>query len=434
MKFSDNLLKDVSTILESKPRLSFHENGCDVLSKDGSKVKSFMRKDLGEKYKREAENFLAQNYKKLNAESVILEKKKDKGDMDGDGVNEPDDKEYMDNKDKAIKKAMKVQKEAKEEDDKDDDDGKKEPCPKCNGKGCEHCDGKGYHMKEENIEEGIPFMSKNGGLLDKARAKLGDKEADRRVSSRKARDAAVKAAVASTMARSTKKEEVEVEESNEFTDQLADRINDMGRGSHKQKVKKKKAEKAFNKGDYEKAADHADVNLTHPEETENDMPTIDPQVQYFANQLSELSKKTLGSYVKKASKDAAEKSSDAVHQYHSDTDDEKSFDTMDKAGKRLKGIKKAVDKLQKEAVEPASTEPDKVIGHKCATHVEHAEFGPGKCIPGMHTLEEDENGEGYVTHYDVMFENEEGPFIEENVSVEELTIVRESHHGHKKKK
>ena len=31
----------------------------------------------------------------------------DKGDMDGDGLSEPDDKEYMDNKDKAIKSAMK---------------------------------------------------------------------------------------------------------------------------------------------------------------------------------------------------------------------------------------------------------------------------------------------------------------------------------------
>ena len=37
-------------------------------------------------------------------EEVVTE---DKGDMDNDGVNEPDDEEYMDNKDKAIKKAMK---------------------------------------------------------------------------------------------------------------------------------------------------------------------------------------------------------------------------------------------------------------------------------------------------------------------------------------
>ena len=33
-------------------------------------------------------------------------KKEDKGDMDNDGKDEPDSKEYMDNKDKAIKKAM----------------------------------------------------------------------------------------------------------------------------------------------------------------------------------------------------------------------------------------------------------------------------------------------------------------------------------------
>ena len=34
-------------------------------------------------------------------------KKEDKGDMDNDGKNEPDDKEFMDNKDKAIKNAIK---------------------------------------------------------------------------------------------------------------------------------------------------------------------------------------------------------------------------------------------------------------------------------------------------------------------------------------
>ena len=34
-------------------------------------------------------------------------KKEDKGDMDNDGKNEPDDEEYLQNKDKAIKKAMK---------------------------------------------------------------------------------------------------------------------------------------------------------------------------------------------------------------------------------------------------------------------------------------------------------------------------------------
>ena len=41
-------------------------------------------------------------YYKVNA--ALTEK--DKGDMDGDGIDEPDDKEYLDNKDAAIKKAM----------------------------------------------------------------------------------------------------------------------------------------------------------------------------------------------------------------------------------------------------------------------------------------------------------------------------------------
>ena len=47
----------------------------------------------------------------------------DKGDMDNDGIQEPDDEEYMDNKDKAIKKAMKKEtKEAPGEMDNNDDE------------------------------------------------------------------------------------------------------------------------------------------------------------------------------------------------------------------------------------------------------------------------------------------------------------------------
>ena len=47
----------------------------------------------------------------------------DSGDMDGDGLKEPDDKEFMDNKDKAIKQAMKKEtKEAPGELDNNDDE------------------------------------------------------------------------------------------------------------------------------------------------------------------------------------------------------------------------------------------------------------------------------------------------------------------------
>ena len=246
MKFSDDLLKTVSTILEQKPRISFHETGADVLDKSGNKVRSFSRKDLGEKYKKEAENFLSMNYKKLNAESVVLDEKKkpkkDKGDMDGDGIDEPDSKEYMDNKDKAIKMAMKNKK------------------------------------------------------MDEAKDHVDEKKS-----------------------------------------------SNCGEG------------------------------------------------EYFCK-------------------------------------DEKKCKPIPE-GMKLDG-----EQLVKEAVDPSSSDPEKVIGHNCATHVEHKEHGLGECIPGMHTLEETEDGEGYVTHYDVMFTNENGPFIVENVAVEDLEIIHESHHGHMKKK
>lgn len=77
---------------------------------------------------------------------------------------------------------------------------------------------------------------------------------------------------------------------------------------------------------------------------------------------------------------------------------------------------------------------EKELKHDCATHVVHKEHGEGKCVPGMHTLEEKEDGTGYVTHYDVMFDGEEGPYIVEDCPVEELEIVQEMSHGHKKKK
>lgn len=73
---------------------------------------------------------------------------------------------------------------------------------------------------------------------------------------------------------------------------------------------------------------------------------------------------------------------------------------------------------------------DKSLKHDCATHVVHKEHGEGRCIPGMHTLEETSELEGVVTHYDVMFA--EG--IVKDVAVEDLEIVAEMSHGHAKKK
>lgn len=72
----------------------------------------------------------------------------------------------------------------------------------------------------------------------------------------------------------------------------------------------------------------------------------------------------------------------------------------------------------------------KALQHDCAKHVVHKEHGEGQCVPGMHSLVENEDGTAHVTHYDVMF----GDTIVEDVPVEELEIVSEMNHGHPRKK
>jgi len=73
---------------------------------------------------------------------------------------------------------------------------------------------------------------------------------------------------------------------------------------------------------------------------------------------------------------------------------------------------------------------DKALAHDCAKHVVHEKWGEGNCIPEMHSLEEGEDGVGFVTHYDVMFEHG----VEQNVPVEDLEIVVSENHMHSKKK
>lgn len=146
-------------------------------------------------------------------------------------------------------------------------------------------------------------------------------------------------------------------------------------------------------------------------------------------------------------------SMDPVGKEDGDVDNDGDMDKSDKyLAKRRKAIKKAMAKegfelpdYVVEAIEDVLAEdPDfvveaedlntdnaaKVVNHDCAKHVVHKEHGEGQCVPGMHSLEENEDGTGFVTHYDVMF----GDTIVEDVPVEELEIVSEMHHGHPKKK
>jgi Fe-S-cluster-containing hydrogenase component 2 len=100
------------------------------------------------------------------------------------------------------------------------------------------------------------------------------------------------------------------------------------------------------------------------------------------------------------------------------------------------GVAKAIHKAVSlpEARDLDADSSEKALKHDCATHVVHEEHGEGKCIPGMHTLEENEDGTGFVTHYDVMFDSEDGPYIVEDCPVEDLEVIKEKHHGHMKKK
>jgi hypothetical protein len=178
-------------------------------------------------------------------------------------------------------------------------------------------------------------------------------------------------------------------------------------------------------------------------QTEEEHPAIDPK-----NQELEEAKK-------KAKKGDEEEKLDAPGEEDGDVDNDGDSDQSDAfLMKKRKAIKKAMAKegvelpdYVYEAIEEALAEDEdfviesedldagsasKALTHDCAKHVVHKEHGEGQCVPGMHTLEEDEDnpGTGYVTHYDVMF----GDNIVEDVPVEELEIVSEMSHGHPKKK
>ena len=181
-------------------------------------------------------------------------------------------------------------------------------------------------------------------------------------------------------------------------------------------------------------------------QTEEEHPAIDPKNQELEEaKMSSKEKMKKGLY----------NSMDPVGDEDEDVDNDGDSDKSDKyLMKKRKAIKKAMAKegvelpdYVYEAIEEALAEDEnfviesedldagsasKALTHDCAKHVVHKEHGEGQCVPGMHTLEEDEDnpGTGYVTHYDVMF----GDSIMEDVPVEELEIVSEMSHGHPKKK
>jgi len=141
-----------------------------------------------------------------------------------------------------------------------------------------------------------------------------------------------------------------------------------------------------------------------------------------------MDRKTISKYEQLWQEVVEKKKLDPVGKADADIDNDGDVDKSDEyLHNRRKTIKKA---MAKEAQDLDSENVLKALKHDCATHVQHEQWGAGECIPGEHTLVEQEDGTAIVTHYDVMFEHG----IEFGVSVEDVEIVAEKSHLHAAKK
>lgn len=387
---SDDLKGKINQLLEAKPRLSFNNDGCDVLDKGGNCVRSFKQKDLGEKYKKSAEVFLAQNYSKLNAEGFVWEESKlqeiSKGTM-GSYVKKASD----DISDRAYHSGG---------DRQDNEFNSSEKTP----------ERKKLLNRQKGIKTAVKKLTNESeveeGIADAIKSKLHPSRVERNAASRRqdqeaAAKKAVKVAVASTVAKSLEKKKMNEQEvqDTEVETPMTNMERLAGFISSQTKV--------------QSADGTSMMGVKKDLEEKKKMSKAE-----FKDMMAGKGKKDKG---------------DMDGDGKDEPDSKEYMDNKDDAIKKSMGKKGKKDDME-EAIDQKSSDPEKTIGHNCATHVEHAEFGAGECIPGMHTLEETSEGEGIVTHYDVMFKNEDGHFVKEDVSVEDLTIVKEMNHGHKKKK
>jgi len=178
------------------------------------------------------------------------------------------------------------------------------------------------------------------------------------------------------------------------------------------------------------------------------------------NKMADLWSQVTEKNLDPVNKDAVKKKFD--DRKDKDLDNDGDTDSTDKyLHKRRKAISKAVTNEDKDKMEKCpecggsmeNHEPDcsraqkgdkkkidekdldqdntkKALKHDCATHVTSEQWGFGECLAGEHTLVEQEDGTGIVTHYTVMFEHG----VEKLVPVENLTIVKEKSHIHAGKK
>ena len=128
------------------------------------------------------------------------------------------------------------------------------------------------------------------------------------------------------------------------------------------------------------------------------------------------------------------KKMDPVGKADADIDNDGDVDDSDKyLHNRRKAVKKAMGGKKDEVdVNPKddNVKEGKVSGlenpHNCATHVYSEQWGDGTPVKTMHA---DPDEAGNIAWYDVMFEHG----IEKRVPIEELKVIKSSHHGHKKR-
>lgn len=156
-----------------------------------------------------------------------------------------------------------------------------------------------------------------------------------------------------------------------------------------------------------------------------------------AEQIDELSKKTLGNYTYKAASELGSKGITTGLKIAADEPTEKNFKKM---GNRQRGIAKAVSRMTKEETTLTAEEIEmieaKMAGvadgalpgneHMCATKVFHKEWKEGTPVPTMHA---DPDEDGLIEWYDVMFDHGI-----ERVMTEDMEILDEKMHGHKRMK
>ena len=384
-QLSDSLVKDVAAFMKEskKPSIKYDEEGAHVLDASGKVARTFKQRDNGDDFKKKAQNYLTQKMRELNAsfepkEPLIAEKSLD-----------PVDKKELKGKHKD-----RADKDIDNDGDVDSSDKYLHKKRKAISKA----------MKEDaEVEEGkmVPgFMGADGKPTSKPTKK--DYEANKEYQAMKKKGVAPKV-----------KEETEVEETT------------MMSGD-----KKKKSMPEIKK-DMEKAVDKANDKLKEEAATMVDRVVAEISDQMKKRYISKAQKEITS---KEKEKDMVRKNMDKNPDNFSDANKKSSDAKYDaETNKRRKGIRQAASKLG-EAEDVNKDNAEKAMKHDCAKHVAHESYGEGTCIPGMHTIVEDENGEYFVSHYDVMFESEDGYNIVEDIPVEELKIYTEMVHSHGKKK